>query len=353
MKKRILGKFRRFCAAISSEDRIAVVFHGDADGLCSGVNAARVVQLRRGRKPEMFFSQGSSEVELTEKSIKKMRKGKINKIILVDLAVDQNPATIKKAEKFAELLIIDHHKIYKNLNSRKTTMVKAQYVSSREPSKYPAAKLSFDLFSNCEDLSDLEWVTAVGIIGDSGLKHWRKFIVRAGRNNKLSLKKMKELKELISAVEAVDGRKLNSLAKEFYKNIGSPNKILRSRFKKYKKNYDAELKRLMKGFKGAEKYPEKQLIYYSFKSKYYIKSALINHISQKFPKKTLILVQDRGNTMLHISARRQDFRVKVNELLEKSLRGLNGSGGGHIPAAGGRVSRKDLGKFKKRLLEGL
>ncbi|MFH1586228.1 MAG: DHHA1 domain-containing protein [Candidatus Diapherotrites archaeon] len=351
MKKRILEKFRRFCAAISREDRIAVVFHGDADGLASGVIAAKTVQLLRGKKPEMIFSQGNSEVELTEDSIKKMRKGKINKIILVDLAVDQNPATIRKAEKFAELLIIDHHKIYKNLNSERTIMIKAQHVSSREPSKYPAAKLTYDLFSNCGNLSDLEWVTAVGIIGDFGLKHWRKFIVCAGRRSKLSLKKMTELKELISAVEAVDGAKMNSLAQEFYKNIETPKRILSSKFKKYKKNYDTELKRLMKGFNAAEKYPEKQLVYYPFKSKYYIKSALVNKISQKFPKKTIILVQDRGNTNLHISARRQDFKVKVNELLENSLKGLNGTGGGHIPAAGGRVSRRDLGKFKEKLLE--
>jgi len=353
MKKKLLAKFRHFCRDISRKDRIAILFHGDADGMCSGLIASRAVQLLRGKKPELIFSQGNSEVELTEKSIKRLRKRKINKVILVDLAVDQNSKTIKKTEKFAQLLIIDHHKIYKNLNSKKITFIKSQYVSSREPSRYPAAKLTFDLFSSCLDLEDLEWVAAVGIIGDFGLKHWRKFIVSAGRKKKLSLKKMTELKELIGAVEAVEDRKLSGLLKEFEKNIETPKKLSRSKFVKYKKKYNSELKRLLKGIKGAEKYPEKQLIYYLMKSKFYIKSALINRISQKYPKKTIILVQDRGNTKLHISARRQDFKVKVNELLEKSLRGLNGSGGGHIPAAGGKVARKDLAKFKENLLKNL
>lgn len=55
---------------------------------------------------------------------------------------------------------------------------------------------------------------------------------------------------------------------------------------------------------------------------------------------------------MRFSARRQDFRVKMNELLEKAVKGIpNASAGGHIPAAAGSVPRDYLNVFKENLLQ--
>ena len=70
-----------------------------------------------------------------------------------------------------------------------------------------------------------------------------------------------------------------------------------------------------------------------------------------YPDKTLIFLQHRGDGFVSFSARRQDFKIKCNELLENAVKGLKGAGaGGHVPAAAGRIKEKDLPEFKKRVL---
>ena len=42
----------------------------------------------------------------------------------------------------------------------------------------------------------------------------------------------------------------------------------------------------------------------------------------------------------------------MNDMMFEATDGLrNGNGGGHIPAAGGRVHRDDLAKFKERVFK--
>ena len=65
-------------------------------------------------------------------------------------------------------------------------------------------------------------------------------------------------------------------------------------------------------------------------------------------------MQDRGNGFVSFSARRQDFKVKTNDLLEKAVKGFENAGaGGHIPASAGRIKKEDLPEFKKRILKAL
>ena len=41
----------------------------------------------------------------------------------------------------------------------------------------------------------------------------------------------------------------------------------------------------------------------------------------------------------------------MNKLMKKGVSGLeNATGGGHVPAAGGRFMKKDLEKFKENIL---
>jgi single-stranded DNA-specific DHH superfamily exonuclease len=76
-------------------------------------------------------------------------------------------------------------------------------------------------------------------------------------------------------------------------------------------------------------------------------------LSRKYPHKTVITIS-RNRKRVYVSARRQDWKVPVNDLLVRVLKPLRGSqGGGHVPAAGGQFLRKDLKLFKKRLVTAL
>ena len=75
--------------------------------------------------------------------------------------------------------MLDHHKIYQDLNSEDVVFIKSQYIDEDlDGSKYPVSKLSFDLFSNLVDLTDMEWVVCLGILGDNGFQSWEKFSIR-------------------------------------------------------------------------------------------------------------------------------------------------------------------------------
>lgn len=354
-RKKLLKRFKLYLSQLSKRDRIALLYHTDADGLCSAVIAAKAIEKIRGRKPQLIFHQSHSQTSITNKTLAMLRKKKINKLIAVDLCVDQNPKNLIRASKFADVLVLDHHKIYKDLNSKNVVFIKAQRISNKEPSRYPASKLNYDLFSKIVDVRELDWVAAVGIIGDVALKSWNRFIKQTARRNKIGVEVLFGLRDLIGGVEAINLNKLNQLFKEFY-SAKSPKKLLKSKLNKYRELAELEVLKHLIGMPfRAEFYPEKELIFYKIKTKYSIKSELINTMSKDFfPKQTVVIVADDGGKLLKVSARRQDFKVRVNSLLEKSLKGLkNASGGGHIPAAAGHLMKRDLEKFKKRLLKNL
>ncbi|MBI2529632.1 MAG: hypothetical protein HYW05_00630 [Candidatus Diapherotrites archaeon] len=164
-KNEAMAKFRAFVSGISAGDRVAVLHHTDADGVCSGVIAAKALEKIIGKRIGLRLTQNYGEFAVTQKTAKMLRRAGINKVVTADLSVDENPKHIKEIEEFAELLIIDHHKIYEDLNSRKTAFIKAQFISREiEPGNYPASKLCYDLFSMFVDLSDIDWIAACGIL---------------------------------------------------------------------------------------------------------------------------------------------------------------------------------------------
>jgi single-stranded DNA-specific DHH superfamily exonuclease len=122
---------------------------------------------------------------------------------------------------------------------------------------------------------------------------------------------------------------------------------------KYKARLNKELAKWQKDFKkSAEFYKSEELIFYKFKPPFEIKSALIDSLTLKYPDKTLIIFQDLGEKNIRFSARRQDFKVKMNELLEAAVKGIPGANaGGHIPASAGAVPRAQFTVFKENVLE--
>src|SRR3989344_5802756 len=107
--KKIL-EFKSFAKGLSTDDRIAIVYDSDPDGLSSAVIASKAIRLLRGKAPDTVFFQNHSIVSLQDSTLQNLKEHKINKLIVLDLAVDQDAAQVKKAEKFLSLLVLDHHK---------------------------------------------------------------------------------------------------------------------------------------------------------------------------------------------------------------------------------------------------
>ncbi|MEA3378013.1 MAG: DHHA1 domain-containing protein [Nanoarchaeota archaeon] len=351
----ILNDFKQFIEGISKNDKIALFFDPDPDGICAGVLIFKAIEKLIGKKIDLILFQEHGDLKINEINIKKLKACNINKIFMADLAVDEFPEPIMEISNFAELCIFDHHAIYKNLNSEKILHIKPQMLDYPTPSAYVTAKLVYDSFSPYVDLSNYDWLAAIGIIGDAALKKWKDFVYGVCKKYDIEITNIFSSK-LSSAMRLI------AAAPEFGFNVirecfdivclaEKMEDILDSSLIKYREIINKEMYKVLNDFKrNAERHGD--LIFYEFNSKYTIGSTLSTRVSFREPNKTFIVIQENDGDYLKLSLRRQDFKVKVNELVAEAVKDLeDASGGGHIPAAGGRIKKKDLKKFKQRIME--
>jgi len=347
-KRELVRKFRQFWAGLTENDRIAIVHHSDADGICSALITAKAIERIAGRKPVVVQRYDYGNKSLARKITALMKRRKANALILVDLGIDSERQGLLSKCAFQKCLVIDHHRMTKDLNSKKVLFLKAEFFSRRDPSSYVTSKLAFDLFNKVVDVRDLDWIACLGIMGDKNLKNWRKFVNGTARRRKTSLGKLRQILGLIAAVEVLAISKMEKLFWVFY-NAKKAEDVLKSQFKKLLKRFEKEKSSLVKGFEEkAEFFPDLELYFYEMKAKHEnIKSYVINEISDKKPNRTVILLQDVGSGKVKFSARRQDGKVKVNDLLIKAVKGIpESSAGGHAPAAAGSTRKKYVARFK-------
>lgn len=356
-RKLLLGKFRKFIESLSKKDVVAVMHHTDPDGVCAAVIMAKLVEKVRGKKIDLRINQPASDIAVLKETILRLRQEKVNRLITVDLGIDQSPASVREIEGFAEILVIDHHKIYNDLNSARTLMIKPQLVSEKNPAAYPASKLCFDLASGIADMSSLDWVAAIGLVGDCAFSSWKDFLDSVLSKYKIEKKAdifdtgIGKAASLISDAESFDNSKVSESYEVVYRASGIGG-VLSSSLQKYREAVENEISYWESHLDGfAEFRDEIGLIFYFINSKFRIKAPLNTRLSIKYPDKTIILLSELDDGMIGMSARRRDEKYAMNDLLEKSVIGLDGaSAGGHIPAAGGKIRKEDLQKFKENLV---
>src|SRR3989338_632188 len=345
MNEQLYSQFDDFVKGISNKDKIALIHDIDPDGICSGVVTHHALQRLRGRGIDVVHHQKHGEIPLTKKTLEVLKNKKITKVITTDKAVDQEPEIVEDIAQFADVLIIDHHKVYFDFNQRKyphrILLMKPQILGSPvDPSRYCTSKLAYDLWSRHVDLEDVAWKACPGIVGDIAYASWKNFVDKEikkykGRTPKNPFDNIfGRIAELISQTECYDYRQMKKVFQILF-TARRPHEVLNSSLKKYAKVIQKEIDYYAKNVKKlAEFHPGKELIFYFLKSAHNIKSNLSTILSMKYPHMTLITCADQG-TFVALSLRRQDQKVKMNDLVEKALQGLEGSGGGHIPAAGG------------------
>jgi len=358
-KEEILQRLDSFLDSLNEKDNVMILPDGDGDGFSAAVIASKAVETLTTKKPAIRFLYKNSR-GIPDEVKKEIVEKNFNVLIMLDYAIDQSPEVIKILEDICRILIIDHHKIYNDLNSDKTILIKPQFFSKIEPSKYNTSKLAFDLFSRKANIKSLDWVAGVGIIADSSVDQWKSFMQEVndsydvGGKGKYSNSKLGDISAILSGIESFAPQDFPVYFEKFL-HAGHPRDVMLAQYEQYAKDLSDEVAYwLSKTNEKAQIYPEEELIYYEISPKHNIKSGLINKIAKEiFPDRTVIVVMHSSDPeYISFSARRSDFKIKTNELLEKSIEGLeNASAGGHVPASAGRILKKDLPKFKEKLLE--
>ncbi len=354
---KLLEKVENFLKSITKQDKIAIIHHTDPDGVSSGVLAAKIIEKIRNKKIDLRHNQDRSIHGFTNESVELLKKNKINKVITTDISSEENYENWKKIEKFAEILIIDHHPTIHD-STIKTTIIKPQlFLEGIQSVKYCASKLVYDIASRITDFSENDWISCIGIIGDVASTAWEEFLEETFKKHKFKKGKdwfdtiLGEGAKTISSVECYDD-KLTYQTFEILYNAKKPEDLINSEIKKYTKLIDEEIQYWIKNLETkAEIHPEIETIYYEIQPKYDVKSVISTILGIKYPNKTIFTVTQNKETT-NISARRGDFTKKTNEMLKKATENIpNAMAGGHPVSSGARIPTKYYAKFKEKLFE--
>jgi len=351
LDKQIIERFQSFCTSIQKSERVMVIHHTDADGISSGVITVKALEQITGKKPESILPYDYGTEEMDAAFLAKVKSEQPNRIVMVDVGIDSNMPFVQELEKLCDrLMIIDHHKLVHDFNSKTTVLVKAEKLTDIPASEYANAKLCFDLFSELTDLSTIDWIAVIGIMGDMAQERWKDFCSATLKKQGITPADIEKIVWMVGAVEILAFDKMGELREELY-GIKTASDMLRSPFMSYLNQYKSLVNEWESKFElGHETESSIELWWFTIKTPYRIKSALANRISLKNRQKTILIFQEYEGLSVGFSARRQDGKIKMNDLLEVSIKDIpNARAGGHAPAAAGNITTEHREQFLKQL----
>lgn len=346
-KERALLPFYKFIKSTRGK-RTGIFHHTDPDGISSGIILSKFVQSTTGKQPETYpTSYADIQKEIITKMIK---KDKLQKIIIVDIAVDEQKKRLEQISKETSWFLVDHHELY----SDSENILKPQKFSDIQASSYPCGKITYDLASQKIDVTKLDWIACLGIIGDFGMQQWKKFLEETYKKHNWEIKEkyfetiLGEVCKLITSIEATnDAKKIKKLF-QMIRSAESPEDVLKSPLKKIQWEVEKEI---MREVETAEKNAKNNYIYAEVKSRYNIKGPVSTILGVKNPNKTIITAAYEDK-FYHVSSRRQDGKYSVSELINSLTKKIPGAmGGGHPKAAGGSIPEKYYEKFRKDIIK--
>ncbi len=326
--------FFDFISDLNDKDIIALVSHTDGDGIASALIIDRVID------PD-YLELISYDLSEMKELVRTLKAKKVNKIIFSDMNFGNRIEILKKFEKFAKILMIDHHET-PDFNSEKI-------IHFRTNSQVPASYGCYYLFSKTQKIPG--WIAALGILSDR-VDYNEKNVGKVFED--FSLNADEETKKKIFDKMMMLSRALiyfkDDMKKVFSKlqGIKSINEL--DALKKYSDEVEKEINYYLDRFeKDKEDYGK--IIIFELNPKFSIKSYLINRISMrnKDDGKIYIFV-NKKNKKITVSTRCQSKKVNLVEMLEKALKDIEGDFGGHKAAAGASMNEEDYLQFKKNLL---
>ncbi|MBN1923246.1 MAG: DHH family phosphoesterase [Nanoarchaeota archaeon] len=338
-------------------EKAVILYHIDTDGIC----AAKIVSeaLNRLNKEVInFFPTTPKLLESVDFQIG-IKRNKPDLIIFVDVELKASNKLLKDNPDTI-FLVFDHHNI-DELPKGSNVL----YFNPKIGNDYkftPAAKIVFDEMNKVVDINDLDWVCAVGIIGDSGAPHHKSFVKNVMK--KYNIKEEKDnnyffdsffgtLSNIINSGKIVKGNDGAQMALKILQESANPEEFHDKSYKlrDWSNKIEDYLKEVENNFEARkEAYEGLELFFYTFKPEYMIGSVLSTIVSFKHAHNTVIIFSKK-NGITTINLRRQDKKYNMSELAKKAIKGLKkAGGGGHDVAAGGHVQTKDLNMFKRNII---
>lgn len=336
---------------LDGSERPLFFFHDDADGVCSFLQF-----YKHANKGKGIVIKSTPKID--ENHVAAVKNYEPDKIFILDLAMVTQDFVDAVNQK---IIWIDHHD-RQDIGENAIRGVK-YYNPKQNNKEYNTciAKISYDIFK--EHL----WLGAIGTVGDWQLQE----DIRNEINDKLP-----DLfdKKITLPAEALFTTKIGELAKiinfcmkgnikEVHKTfkvltrINSPYELLNQEseqakfvMKRYKKFADS-YNRLLKDAENKYNKNESVLVFTYPGHEVSLSGELSNELLFKYPDKVIIIARHHDGKMK--TSFRSSGEIKVKNILEKAIVGINGRFGGHEYACGGMVEDSDWDEFIENIKDEL
>lgn len=206
--------------------------------------------------------------------------------------------------------------------------------------------------------NDNLWLAVVGIVADYQIPSFiKKFIKKYPE----LLKEVKDQKEMLfnsnlGKIIRIFSFSLKGKTSDVKRNIDilsrvkDPNDLLQGRnegdrlllrrVEKIEKEYDKLLKKAIEENKG------KKIVIFIYPSgKISFTAELSNELMYKFPDRTIVVGREKDDELRMSLRIPSEKKIKLPNVVEKALIGIEGYGGGHDYAVGATIKRKDFDRF--------
>ncbi len=336
-----------FLKNIKKTDNVVIIFNNDGDGICSCA-LIKTYLARKGAEP-YIISQPMPPDKFLQKKIQTTVP---NKIIFLDMAIDQQPQIVKRFSSICDILIIDHHTIARDMNSKAIVHYNPRFdkKSLYQSTTYCAYKICSEL----EDFSEHLWIAAIGMVSDYNLDDSQDVVAEVAKKYSVSKELYKSifgrLADMIAYTRATKLMTCEEMV-ELLAGTGFESLEGARNYDKMLQSFQIVDKEISDIIDDAEKNAERlgNLILYNIKSRYGLSSFISTRLSEKYPNR-IVIIYERSGTVMKASARNQTKKFDVGKLLQKAMRGIAGSAGGHEAAAGATMHAKDWERFKVQLV---
>jgi single-stranded DNA-specific DHH superfamily exonuclease len=319
-------------------------FHDDPDGLCSFLLLYRQIGEGHGIVVK-------THPNIDSKFLKKLEEYGPDKIFVVDIAMIEQDFIDAANKANAPIVWIDHHGPYSREN--------VKYFNPRANEQGSAPPASYLCYKAVLEEKDL-WIAMAGCIGDmympefadefrkqypgllpEGMADARQaqFNSELGKLSKiLSFVLKGNSKDAMTYVKTLT--RVKSPLEILYQETAQ-GKFIYKRYEEVNKEYEQLLQEALS--KAGD---ENVLLFLYPPSSMSFTGDLANELVYRFPDKVIIIGREKSGDV-KLSLRSDKYHLP--ELIEKSLIGLQGTGGGHEHAAGAVVKAEDFPKFMENL----
>jgi len=337
-----------FLNDIKPTDEIVIIFNNDADGICSCVLLNKFFEKTGRRRPYVI----SQPMPMDNNIIRRIQTTIPNKIIFLDLAVDQQQNILKKLGGICDILIIDHHQAYKNLTEKNIVHYNPRF--EKKDIYQSTSYLVYKVLSKIVDFSEFLWLAGIGMIADYNLDYSRDVVDEIKKTYSLDdivkspLGRWSAMISSSRATKAVNCEQFVNIlenVKDFsnFSDVKDAEKINES----YQKIEHEIVSLLQDAEANAERIGK--IIFYEIKSKFNLSSGISTRLSENYRDK-LVVIYEKKESKVKVSARNQSNKIDAGNALKKATLGLKASGGGHEAAAGATIKPADWDTFKENLI---